>query len=242
MYLPQHYFCISGELILFATGIGEDHWSTNLAQVYNISAEKCSSLAPFPSSTRFATGGLVDKTPVLCGGRVDNRATSKCYYHDRNSNSWMVIGNMSTVRDGAASIVINSKLWVMGGSASDGSGGYPTHTEFIDMKNGGEIISGPPLKEWRSHYCAVALNVNEVMIIGAATSYLYRKTEIYNTITGDWRDGPTLNVDRTMSACALFQSSLHNNRKVVLVAGGSRTNTAEILDYSLENAQWALSK
>lgn len=212
-----------------------------MAQVYNISVETCSSLAPLPISTRFATGGLVDKTPVLCGGRSSNKAISMCYYHDRNSNSWILIGNMNRDRYGAASIVINSKLWVMGGA--DGS--TPTElitTELIDMKNGGEIIYGPPLTKGRSSYCVVALNENEVMIIGAGSSYLVRTTEIYNHITGDWRDGPTLNIDRTSSACALFQSSLHNNRMVVLVAGGERTDTAEILDYSLENAQWALSK
>ena len=43
------------------------------------------------------------------------------------------------------------------------------------------------------------------------------------------------------SACALFKSNLHENRMVVLVAGGY-TNTAEILDYSLDNAQWEPSK
>ena len=214
------------------------------------SRETCSGLAPFPSSIGFATGGKVDKTPVLCGGYITSEVdgvhvhsitpSSKCYYHDRNLDSWILIGNMNTARAAAGSIVIDSKLWVIGGSA-DGLTGLDT-TEFIDMKNGGKITYGPPLPEGGAGHCVVALNKNEVMTIGGHKSPLLRKTKIYNNITGDWRDGPNLKSDRHDSACALFRSSLHENRMVVLVAGGDATVTAEILDYSLGDASWALSK
>ena len=186
----------------------------------------------------FCTGGSVDKTPVICSG-IKHTRVSKCYYHVRNSNSWKLIGNMNTARWGAASIVINSKLWVIGGY---NIGEFTDTTEFIDMRNVGQITYGPRLTEGRAFHCVVKLNEDETMIIGADfPTSLRRKTEIYNTINGNWRDGPTLNNDRRHSACALFQSSLHNNRKVVLVAGGG-TDTAEILDYSQLNAQWVLSK
>ena len=174
-------FCIPAALILFATGTGKDGY-TNLAQVYKSSVEKCSNLAPLPSSTYLATGGAVDKTPVLCGGYITSEVdgvhsitpSSKCYYHDRNLDSWILIGNMNTARAAAGSIVIDSKLWVIGGSA-DGLTGLDT-TEFIDMKNGGKITYGPPLTKGRYGHCVVALNDNEVMIIGGHS----KKTEIGN--------------------------------------------------------------
>ena len=63
-------FVFSGAPILFATGIdGLDFQSTlQSTQVYTSSGETCSGIAPFPSSIGYATGGNVDKTPVLCGG------------------------------------------------------------------------------------------------------------------------------------------------------------------------------
>ena len=161
---------------------------------------------------------------------------------------------MNTARAAAGSIVIDSKLWVIGGSA-DGLTALDT-TEFIDMKNGGKISYGPPLPEGLAGHCVVELNKNEVMIIGGQNNdnrpglkeigiESERKTRIYNNITRDWRDGPNLNSKRRGSACAMFRSSLHENRMVVLVAGGSAgdtTDTVEILDYSLGDASWALSK
>merc|ERR1719483_1477296 len=45
--------------------------------------------------------------------------------------------------------------------------------------------------------------------------------------------------DRRRSACSMFQSKFHNDRQVVLCAGGQGDQgTAEILDFSQENAQW----
>ena len=120
---------------------------TQVYNIYNNSVETCSGLAPYPISTYLATGGILDKTPVLCGGVVSNHTgvSSKCYYHDRDSNSWILIGNMNTVRFDAASIVTDSKLWVMGGTYNARYPSLLDTTEFIDMKNGGEITSGPPL-------------------------------------------------------------------------------------------------
>ena len=42
-----------------------------------------------------------------------------------------------------------------------------------------------------------------------------------------------MNFGREISSCTAFQSAKHENREVIFIGGGSRSNnTAEILDYS----------
>ena len=45
--------------------------------------------------------------------------------------------------------------------------------------------------------------------------------------------GQEMNEIREESGCALFTSPLHGNRPVVLIAGGEKQNSAELLDYTV---------
>ena len=49
---------------------------------------------------------------------------------------------------------------------------------------------------------------------------------------------PALNYHRFLAGCAKFNSPLHDNREVVLVVGGWKQSTAELLDYTQPNATW----
>ena len=53
--------------------------------------------------------------------------------------------------------------------------------------------------------------------------------------------GPNLLHKREYAGCTLFRSAKHNNRTVVLAAGGDGQRTAEILDYTGANV-WEESK
>ena len=50
-----------------------------------------------------------------------------------------------------------------------------------------------------------------------------------------------MNFDRYEAACTLINSSLHQNRPVILVSGGSGQTTSEVLDYTTSN-HWEESK
>ena len=52
---------------------------------------------------------------------------------------------------------------------------------------------------------------------------------------------PPMLYGRDDFGCASFYSPLHDNREVVLAAGGSEQAKAEILDYSQTNANWTES-
>ena len=67
---------------------------------------------------------------------------------------------------------------------------------------------------------------------------------IYDHTTGEFTNTPDMILSRKNPACALFRSAMHDNRYVVLAAGGSAGQTeAEVFDYTNPNAAaWNQSK
>ena len=67
---------------------------------------------------------------------------------------------------------------------------------------------------------------------------------IYDHTTSTFTYTPDMTLSRKNPACALFRSAMHNNRYVVLAAGGSAGQTqAEVFDYTNPNASaWDQSK
>ena len=108
---------IPGSLILLAVGWNlDDDERTDLCQVLDIeSTSSCSNLAQYPIQVINAIGGLVDQTPVICGGTVSDRV-DPCYKHDRTTNTWSLLGNMNRPRGwhAAAPLLGGSVLWVTG--------------------------------------------------------------------------------------------------------------------------------
>ena len=82
------------------------------------------------------------------------------------------------------------------------------------------------------------------MIIGGLPSSNLKSTWIVNLTDSSIVAGPSLLFDRQYSACTLFISPMHENRPVVLVAGGggNSSGTVEILDYTDSLAGWTESK
>ena len=102
------------------------------------STKTCSNLSPFPFGMTSGTGSLVNNIPMICGGNNGQVSSKTCYYHDRASNAWILIGNMEKARSHAGSAPLNGALWVSGGYGSP----YST-TEIVHLN--GTIIAGPPL-------------------------------------------------------------------------------------------------
>ena len=111
-------------------------------------------------------------------------------------------------------------------------------TEIIALD--GTVTSGPNLPNARNGHSMVVINNDEFMILGSKLKKKqYKSTMTYNANSGTFSSGPSMIHDRRMAACSMFQSKLHNDRHVVLCAGGnSDLGTAELLDFSQENAKW----
>ena len=93
-------------------------------------------------------------------------------------------------------------------------------------------------------HCSVTLQDERIMILGGLPSSNLKLTWIVNLTDSSIVAGPSLLFDRQYSACTLFNSPMHENRPVVLVAGGggNSSRTVEILDYTDSMAVWTESK
>jgi hypothetical protein len=142
---------------------------------------------------------------------------------------------MTTKRSHSASVSVNGKLLVLGGY--DGDKGLAT-TEYISP-SGDASQPGPDLPVPRAKHCAVKLSNGQVMLLGGypdekSAIILHPESETFD------QSLPPMLYDRRSFGCASFYSPLHDNREVVLAAGGYYA-TAEILDYSQPNANWTES-
>jgi len=223
---------LTGSLITVATGKSP---RTDKSQLIDVSSEStaCANLPSYPFATDYAAGGVVNGSPIICGGRRSSRErTDSCHRFDRNSNSWELHSTMTSRRAGHASTVVKNALFITGGN--DGSSRLAT-TEYIYAN--GTVQSGPNLPESRSAHCSVTLHDGKVMILGAVLSSLDRNVIIMDPADNSFTTGPSMSYEREQAACTLFNSPLHNGRPVVLAAGGIVQATSEVYDYTYAN-QW----
>ena len=204
------------------------------SQVVDISSSRScsSSLQPYPMKMHAAIGGVLNGSPLICGGMASGQQSS-CYKHEKSSNTWKLHANMSSKRYYHSSTLIKDDLWFTGGYDN----GYLESTEYIFSN--GSVSSGPNMPAARYGHCMVTLDDGKVMILGGyPTSKIVL---IFDPEDNTFNTGPSLLFNRYYFGCAVFKSPLHNNRPVVLAAGGSGQKTAEVLDYTNANT-WEHSK
>jgi len=192
----------------------------------------CSNLPSYPPG---GTGGVLNGSPLICGGwggAIGERSylQSSCYMYDKTSQAWQLHANMTSKRSYSASALIKEALWVTGGY--DGSN-FLASSELIYPN--GTVTSGPNLPAARFGHCMVNLHDGKVMILGG-TSGTPRYPLIFDPADNSFTNGPSLLYDRSYAGCSLFLSPLHDNRPVVLAAGGQEQATAEVLDYTNANS------
>ena len=214
---------------------------TDKCQVIDVSSStSCANLPSYPYSMRYATGGVINNSPIICGGYRRSgspREQESCYRFNESSNSWNLHSTMSSRRSNHAASVLPgiAQLFISGGL--DGSS-LLASTEFIDAD--GSVTSGPNLPVARYGHCMVTLHDSKVIIIGGYPSSLNQNVLVFNPADNSYTTGPSMSYERRHSACTLFHSDLHNGRPVVLAAGGSGQATAEVYDYTNSN-QWETS-
>ena len=198
------------------------------------STSSCNNLPDYPLSLRLSTGQVVNSIPIIAGG-YKGGSVSNIYKFDKQSNSWLSLGNLVTPRCLHSSTILNGALWIIGGHG----GNYLKSTELVHPN--GTITSGPDLPTFRARHCSVQLEDGKIIIIGGSSNG--KGTTIYDPETSTYTDGPDMLFDHENFGCAHFYSQKHGERPVVLSAGGDYGGSkAEIYDYTLENGTWEESK
>ena len=219
------------------------------------------------------TGGLLNSIPVICGITANSTApdslfsdpTCLCYKFNRKGNGWENVPNMVFSRLFASSIVMDYGLYVIGG-ISQVIWILDTYVKEILYDRNIQLLTIEKENKWKNKRfdgvvfgaCAVRLNSTTGMLIGGGVSerlgfFPTRRTWYFNSITDEWREGPSLLQPRMASACGVMSSSSSHQLKIV-VAGGqissdnfvqqainldhNVTSSVEILDISKEDIIW----
>ena len=180
---------------------------------------------------RDSVGGLINETPILCGGHDANFDVvyDSCIVLGQNKKSI----KMNKARSYAASVVLNeTTLWIIGGWRFDSS--VLSSTELITLDSA-TSVNGPALPNALVGSCAVKYNDTHIYLTGGNNgSELTNDVWIYNTIvdagSSSWIEGPRMNIARECHGCTV----LHHRQTSWVVVGGSYTNSyskwMEILD------------
>jgi hypothetical protein len=150
--------------LLFVTGDKQERES----EVVDIREDSayCRSLPDYPLQAHYASGGILNRQPLICGGIVgveeSNHATNECYVYDVTSLTWALFANMTHKRYGASGVALdNNRFLIMGGSGQTNAN---STSEYIFSNH--TVVAGPIIPfiglEW---HCLVRLDDGKVIII-----------------------------------------------------------------------------
>ena len=178
-----------------------------------------------------ATGGLLESTPLICGGITNGVTSDACYTLDRDKARNLT--KMLVKRAHSTSIILDSKhLWV--------TGGLDLGTELVHSSS--ELVNveytslGPELPRALYMHALVSVQEDETMVVGGVNSNGTTAdsdlTHIYNHRMKRWTNGPILNTGRHSHA-AFIVIDLVTEERLVIAAGGYLNefsiNSTEIL-------------
>ncbi len=194
----------------------------------------CYSLPDYPENVFGATGRLIgNDTYVSCGGYIigmHGPRTDKCY----KFGSITPIATMRKSKNYAASVVIENKLWVVGGIQEDDYSNlyYLNSTEFVEPANG-RVQPGPDLPKRKYAACILKMNSTSVFLIGGWPDP--QETWLYNFGMEDpvWERGKDLNTGRDKHACGIVKDSADESKTIVIVAGKNSHIHTKVYIYTL---------
>ena len=211
--------------------IGGNQNQTEVIDLTDFSLTCTSAFGELESIRRMAVGGLINGTPIVCGGED----ISDCIVFGDTQIEKI---NLMENRHRSASVLLNdTNFWILGGHFS--SGCYNS-TELITL-NADDSVSGPELPVELDSACAVKFNDSHIYLTGGYYSIdgsWADKVWIYNMFDSSWTKGPSMSGARSVHGCTVFDQSL------IVVAGGWNYDTAlssvEILDPNMN--QWVPGK
>ena len=195
----------------------------------------------------FATGGLLQNSPIVCGGYDVIYMGFSPPNVFNISQDCVVIGQpememkMIEKRQGIASVALDqSTLWIVGGwNGRIVNNAIHSSTEFIKL--GQPSVKGPDLPFRIYGHSMIQYDEKSIYIIGGRQNHSIwsNGTRIVDP-TNQFRitESPSLNRGRKLHGCAKMTI---NGRTILVVAGGSGNSgildSVEILDPS-ENNIW----
>ena len=202
------------------------------SEVFDLANEesKCTNLESVQTRA-IAVGGLINNTPVVCGG-IDNKRN---FFDD-----CVLIGKskkISMVSERYTHTAVNldsGRLWILGGANSSVS--YLKSTEIISIDKSVKGIDLP--STWRFG-CAVNVN-NKIYLIGGKRNYdITNKIWIVDPSNGfKIEEGPPMNNRRQEHMCAVMP-----DKQTIIVAGTREKQFGKTTEYyDIKSKTWKIGK
>ena len=172
-----------------------------------------------------ATGGLVNNTPLICGGlSLTSRTSNTCY--SLKENDVIATTKLLANRTFAASIVINEDLlWITGGLDMDNNLMHLS-SEFIETGKNNSVAGINLPKPLYRHAMVKVENYLTMVIGGLSLNEANDSNEVYSSVTyyydhsnQEWTSGPLLITGRYGHSAFLVTDEVLNENMIV-VAGG----------------------
>ena len=117
---------------------------------------------PLTGKFRASMAGMIEGSPVICGGRDEDEYSSACF--KLIPNQWKQMPSLNEKRAyGSSSVFSNGSLWITGGCKSFGD--HMSSSEVLDL---GYCAwrSGPNLPMSISWHCVIQMNSTHIFLAG----------------------------------------------------------------------------
>ena len=225
--------------IVLITGIEDENNKMEIIKPDN-STTTCREKYNYPMDIRGASGAIIDKSIIVCGGYP---TTSECHSFGHGDKSWTKIADMTTPRRYAASVPLKDALWI-GGGIDDGDN-VLNSTELVYL-NGRQSSPKTQLPEERVGSCAAEYNGQILFTGGYDGNDAQKNTWLINT-NDDFKvtNGPNMLKTRDGHSCGIFHSHAHSGRAVIVAAGsssfgGTGSRNCEFWDFTVPGTTWKL--
>ena len=221
------------------TGLGEDGFlgfqtTSEIVDLTVKGGNKCNHWPDYPIGVRYATGGLIGDTVIICGGYDKWRSVDKCY--SLTSEKATLVTHMSRGRVYAASIVINGNtLWVTGGYINFAS---LASTDYVKMTG---TMPGPDLPMALGKHAMVAINNTCCMVIGGYSEGKSASTFYYYHNEGEWTTGPSLMQARTKHAAGIVTDEVTDEHFIAVTGGEGYSGYFDSTEI-LKDGEWVQGK
>ena len=201
--------------------------------------EECSGIPNFPFATSSATGAMLNDRPHICVGySKDGEGSGECFGLE-TSGSWTNTFDLKNALTqwGASALFHdwsgNEDAWWIVGGQPDGVG-----TEVWGGSPPKEISEdGIKLPKVINRPCIAKISNDEVFVVASPKFEVSDTLQawIYNIQTNTWTELPPTLDKRSGASCGYIQSDLG---RFVVVAGGLKTSTTEILNLATMSWNW----
>jgi len=193
----------------------------------------------YPLKVSGARGVYTAGRMIVCGGCC--RETSACYFYADAQEGWTKLADMSTQRTSSSSIAIPDGILVTGGF--DHNNKVLKTSEQIYAN--GTVKQGKPLPEPRYGHCMTEYKGQIISTGGEDENEVETSTvwSFNNHVEFTLTNEPSMKHNRSQHACGIVHSAHHNQRPLLVVAGGWRSDgndKSEYLDFTLPGSQWQL--